>query len=52
MSRLFLGKGKTQIMQRKSYLDLTANYLNHPNDYLARIQAQTVVQALGAWHKA
>ena len=43
---------QTQIMQQKSYLDLTANYLNHPNDYLARIQAQTVVQALGAWHKA
>ena len=27
----------TQLMKKKTYLDLTGNFLNHPNDYLARI---------------
>ena len=30
------------MMKRKRYLDLTGNLLNHPNDYLARIQAQVL----------
>ena len=38
---------QTQLMKKKTYLDLTGNFLNHPNDYLARIQAQTVICALG-----
>ena len=38
---------QTQLMKKKTYLDLTGNFLNHPNDYLARIQAQTVTCALG-----
>ncbi len=28
--------------KRKDYLDLTGNLLNHPNDYLVRIQAQVL----------
>lgn len=31
-----------ELMKRKRYIDLTGNLLNHPNDYLARIQAQVV----------
>ena len=27
---------QTQLMKKKTYLDLTGNFLNHPNDYLAR----------------
>ncbi|MGN1179840.1 MAG: SGNH/GDSL hydrolase family protein [Suilimivivens sp.] len=38
-----------QLMKKKSYLDLTGNFLNHPNDYLARVQAQTVAMALGGY---
>ena len=38
---------QTQLMKKKTSLDLTGNFLNHPNDYLARIQAQTVICALG-----
>lgn len=38
---------QTQLMKKKTYLDLTGNFLNHPNDYFARIQAQTVICALG-----
>lgn len=30
------------MMERKRYLDLTGNLLNHPNDYLARVQAQVL----------
>lgn len=30
------------IMKRKRYIDLTGNLLNHPNDYLSRIQAQVL----------
>lgn len=35
-----------ELMNRKRYLDLTGNLLNHPNDYLARIQAQVVLETL------
>ena len=34
------------LMRKKRYIDLTGNLLNHPNDYLARIQAQVVDAAL------
>lgn len=28
-----------EIGKRKRYIDITGNWLNHPNDYLARILA-------------
>lgn len=31
-----------ELMKRKRYIDITGNLLNHPNDYLARIQAQVL----------
>ena len=34
------------LMKKKRYTDLTGNLLNPPNDYLARIQAQTVAAVL------
>lgn len=34
------------LQKRKRYIDLTGNWLNHPNDFLARIQAQVVDAAL------
>lgn len=34
------------VMHRKRYVDLTGNFLNHPNDFLARIQAQVIVDCL------
>ena len=36
-----------EIQKRKRYIDLTGNWLNHPNDYLARIQAQVIAAVLG-----
>mgnify|MGYP000062533321 FL=1 len=30
------------LMKRKRYFDITGNMLNHPNDYLARIQGQVL----------
>ena len=36
-----------EIEKRKRYIDLTGNWLNHPNDYLARVQGQVVLKALG-----
>jgi len=36
-----------EIMKKKRYLDLTGNLLNHPNDYLSRIQAQVLAAVLG-----
>lgn len=35
-----------EIMRHKPYIDLTGNWLNHPNDYLARIQAQVITKVL------
>lgn len=35
-----------EIGKRKRYLDITGNWLNHPNDFLARLQAQVVFAAL------
>lgn len=35
-----------ELQKRKRYLDITGNWLNHPNDFLARIQAQVVFRSL------
>ncbi len=35
-----------EMEKRKRYFDMTGNLLNHPNDYLARVQAQVVAAAL------
>lgn len=35
------------LLAKKRYIDMTGNWLNHPNDYLCRIQAQVVNTALG-----
>lgn len=37
-----IGRMQTDLMQNKRYIDMTGNWLNHPNDYLARVQAQVV----------
>ncbi len=34
------------LMKRKRYIDLTGNWLNHPNDYLVRVQAQVMAAVL------
>ena len=36
-----------ELQKKKRYIDLTGNWLNHPNDYLARVQAQVIAAALG-----
>ena len=36
-----------EIQKKKRYVDLTGNWLNHPNDYLARVQAQVIAAVLG-----
>lgn len=33
--------------KRKRYIDITGNWLNHPNDFLARVQLQVIAVALG-----
>ena len=35
-----------EILERKRYQDMTGNNVNHPNDFLARVYAQTVLRAL------
>ncbi len=35
-----------EINKRKRYIDLTGNWLNHPNDFLARLYAQTIAASL------
>lgn len=37
---------QVEIEKKKRYLDLTGNLLNHPNDYLARVQAQVIAAVL------
>ena len=37
-----------EMEKKKRYPDLTGNLLNHPNDYLARIQAQVIAAVLEA----
>ena len=34
------------LLQRKKYADMTGNNVNHPNDYLARVYAQTLFATL------
>lgn len=34
------------MLQRKRFIDMTGNNVNHPNDFLIRIYAQTVLQKL------
>ena len=36
-----------EIGKRKLYIDITGNWLNHPNDCLTRILAQVVIKTLG-----
>jgi hypothetical protein len=31
------------LLSKKSYADMTGNNINHPNDYLARVYAQTLL---------
>ena len=38
---------KKKSEREKRYIDITGNWLNHPNDYLARILAQVVIKTLG-----
>lgn len=35
------------ILERKRYFDMTGNNVNHPNDFLARVYAQTILAAMG-----
>lgn len=37
-----IGSMQKELMKKKRYIDITGNWLNHPNDYLARVQAQIV----------
>ncbi|MDR1464532.1 MAG: SGNH/GDSL hydrolase family protein [Oscillospiraceae bacterium] len=34
------------LLERKRFEDMTSNNVNHPNDYLARIQAQVILETL------
>lgn len=36
-----------EMEKRKRYMDLTGNAINHPNDYLARVQVQVIAAVLG-----
>lgn len=36
-----------EMQKRKRYMDLTGNGINHPNDYLARVQVQVIAAVLG-----
>lgn len=38
-----------ELQKKKRYVDLTGNWLNHPNDYLARVQAQVLAAVLGLY---
>ena len=35
------------LLRRKAYRDMTGNNINHPNDYLSRVYAQTLLATLG-----
>ena len=35
------------LMLRKRFYDMTGNNINHPNDYLARVYAQTILAVMG-----
>jgi len=34
------------LMERKRFVDMTGNNVNHPNDFMVRVYAQTVSAAL------
>ena len=34
------------LLEKKAYSDMTGNNINHPNDYLARVYAQTLLKTL------
>ncbi|QHI69144.1 GDSL-type esterase/lipase family protein [Tichowtungia aerotolerans] len=36
------------LLEQKTYEDMTANHINHPNDFIVRIYAQTLLTKLGA----
>lgn len=35
-----------EILKKKRYYDMTGNNVNHPNDFLARVYAQTIIRVL------
>ena len=35
-----------KILERKSFIDVTGNNINHPNDYLSRVYAATLIRTL------
>ncbi len=35
------------LLENKTYWDMTGNHVNHPNDFLVRVYAQTLLAALG-----
>jgi lysophospholipase L1-like esterase len=35
------------LLEHKTYWDMTGNHVNHPNDFLVRVYAQTVLATLG-----
>lgn len=37
----------TALLQKKRYFDMTGNNVNHPNDFLASVYAQTILRILG-----
>jgi lysophospholipase L1-like esterase len=38
----------TALLSRKRFFDMTGNNVNHPNDFLASVYAQTILRILGA----
>lgn len=36
-----------ELLKRKRFRDMTGNNVNHPNDYLARLYAQTILATMG-----
>ena len=36
----------SSLLERKQYADMTGNNINHANDYLARVYAQTLLRTL------
>ena len=39
-------KNASGIIEKKRFFDMTANNVNHPNDFLVRAQAQNVLSLL------
>ena len=37
------------LLQRKKFIDVTGNNINHPNDYLSRVYAVTLLQTLAGY---